>query len=75
MAAVSENLFQLIAKQVDDKGLVVWYDPKQAYVGKFHGGKFHGDATRFQGDPTRKTTELAEKMTTGSNKGKMFSGS
>ncbi len=30
MAAVTENLFQLIAKQVDDKGLVVWYDPKQA---------------------------------------------
>jgi len=24
-------LIQLIAKQVDDKGLVVWYDPEQAY--------------------------------------------
>lgn len=28
---VSEYLVQLIAKQVDDKGLVVWYDPWQAY--------------------------------------------
>jgi hypothetical protein len=31
MAVVTEALFQLIAKQVDDKGLVVWYDPEQAY--------------------------------------------
>ncbi len=29
--AVTEHLVQLIAKQVDDKGLVVWYDPEQAY--------------------------------------------
>jgi hypothetical protein len=28
---MSEHLVQLIAKQVDDKGLVVWYDPEQAY--------------------------------------------
>jgi hypothetical protein len=28
MAAVTEHLFQLIAKQVDDHALVVWYDPK-----------------------------------------------
>src|SRR5438093_3605750 len=28
---VTEWLFQLIAKQVDDRGLVVWYDPEQAY--------------------------------------------
>jgi len=28
---VTESLFQIIAKQVDDKGLVVWYDPEQAY--------------------------------------------
>jgi hypothetical protein len=28
---VSEYLFQLISKQVDDRGLVVWYDPEQAY--------------------------------------------
>jgi hypothetical protein len=28
---VTEHLVQLIAKQVDDKGLVVWYDPEQAY--------------------------------------------
>lgn len=32
MAVVTEHLVQLIAKQVDDKGLVVWYDPEQAYV-------------------------------------------
>src|SRR6202171_6505195 len=31
MAVVTESLFQLIAKQVDDKGLVVWYDPEQVY--------------------------------------------
>jgi PglZ domain len=31
MAIVTEFLFQLIAKQVDDRGLVVWYDPEQAY--------------------------------------------
>jgi hypothetical protein len=28
---VSEYLVQLIAKQVDDRGLVVWYDPEQTY--------------------------------------------
>lgn len=31
MAIVTKYLFQLIAKQVDDRGLVVWYDPEQAY--------------------------------------------
>ena len=31
MAVVTEYLFQLIAKQVEDQGLVVWYDPEQAY--------------------------------------------
>ena len=31
-AVVTEYLSQLIAKQVDDRGLVVWYDPEQAYV-------------------------------------------
>src|SRR5271166_3770874 len=29
---VTEYLFQLIAKQVEDRGLVVWYDPEQAFV-------------------------------------------
>ena len=32
MAVVTEHLVQLIGKQVDDKGLVVWYDPEQSYV-------------------------------------------
>ena len=32
MGAVTESLVQLIAKQVDEKGLVVWYDPEHAYV-------------------------------------------
>ena len=32
MAVVTESLVQLIAKQVDEKGLVVWYDPEKAYV-------------------------------------------
>ena len=32
MPIVTEHLVQLIAKQVDDKGLVVWYDPEQSYV-------------------------------------------
>ena len=31
MAIVTEYLVQLIGKQVDEKGLVVWYDPEQAY--------------------------------------------
>ena len=31
MGVVTESLVQLIAKQVDDRGLVVWYDPEQAY--------------------------------------------
>ena len=29
---VTKYVYDLIAKQVDDKGLVVWYDPEQAYV-------------------------------------------
>ncbi|MFN7611354.1 MAG: hypothetical protein ACK5QX_10540, partial [bacterium] len=32
MPLVTESLVQLIAKQVDEKGLVVWYDPEQAYT-------------------------------------------
>ena len=31
MPIVTDTLVQLIAKQVDEKGLVVWYDPEQAY--------------------------------------------
>src|ERR1039457_4333164 len=31
MPVVTEYLVQLIAKQVEEKGLVVWYDPEQAY--------------------------------------------
>src|SRR5262249_36611308 len=31
MGAVTESLIQLISRQVDEKGLVVWYDPEQAY--------------------------------------------
>jgi hypothetical protein len=31
MAVVTESLSQLIAKQIEDKGLVAWYDPDQAY--------------------------------------------
>jgi hypothetical protein len=29
---VTEHLVQLIAKQVDDKGLLVWYASEQAYL-------------------------------------------
>jgi hypothetical protein len=32
MGIVTEHLFTLIAKQVEDSGLVVWYDPEQAYT-------------------------------------------
>jgi hypothetical protein len=32
MPVVTESLAQLIAKQVDEKGLVVWYDPEQSYT-------------------------------------------
>ena len=31
MSVVTEYLVQLIAKQVEEKGLVVWYDPEKAY--------------------------------------------
>ena len=31
LGVVTKHLFDLIAKQVDDKRLVVWYDPEQAY--------------------------------------------
>jgi hypothetical protein len=30
--AVTEHLFQLIAKQVEDRCLVVWYDPEHVYA-------------------------------------------
>jgi hypothetical protein len=29
---VTEYVLQLIGKQVDDRGIVVWYDPEQVYV-------------------------------------------
>jgi hypothetical protein len=32
MSIVTEHLIQLIAKQVEEKGLVVWYDPERAYA-------------------------------------------
>src|SRR4051794_2459751 len=32
MAVVTEYLTQLLAKQVEDRGLVVWYDPERAYT-------------------------------------------
>ncbi len=31
MAVVTESLVQLITRQVDDRGLVVWYDPERVY--------------------------------------------
>ena len=31
MGIVTQSLVQLIAKQVDEKGLVVWYDPERVY--------------------------------------------
>jgi hypothetical protein len=36
MAVVTEYLIQLIAKQVEDRGLVVWYDPEQAFAAASH---------------------------------------
>jgi hypothetical protein len=32
MGIVSEYLVGLVAKQVEDRGLVVWYDPERAYT-------------------------------------------
>ena len=32
MAVITEYLTQLLAKQVEDRGLVVWYDPEGAYA-------------------------------------------
>jgi hypothetical protein len=31
-SVVTEYLYQLLAKQVEDRGLVVWYDPEQAFT-------------------------------------------
>ena len=31
MAAVTNYLFQLIVKQVEDRRLVVWFDPERVY--------------------------------------------
>ena len=33
MGKVSEYLVGLISKQVEDKGIAVWYDPKRVYPG------------------------------------------
>lgn len=33
MGKITEYLISLITKQVDDKGIVVWYDPEKAYKG------------------------------------------
>lgn len=30
MGKVTDHLLNLIAKQVDDKGIIVWYDPERA---------------------------------------------
>ena len=32
MGKVAENLLNLIAKQVEDNGIVVWYDPRSEFV-------------------------------------------
>ena len=32
MGKVTDHLLSLIAKQVEDKGIVVWYDPERAYT-------------------------------------------
>src|SRR4051812_27593742 len=32
MSVITNYLFELIAKQVEDRGLVVWYDPERAYA-------------------------------------------
>jgi hypothetical protein len=32
VGVVTEYVFNLVAKQVNDRGLVVWYDPERAYV-------------------------------------------
>jgi hypothetical protein len=32
MGIVTEHLISLIAKQVEDRRLVVWYDPERAYT-------------------------------------------
>ncbi len=42
MAIVTDYLLQLIAKQVDEHGLVVWYDPEQAYAPRLRNCNFHG---------------------------------
>jgi hypothetical protein len=33
LGAVTKHLFDLIAKQVEDYSLVVWYDPEKPYPG------------------------------------------
>ena len=31
MGKITEELITLLAKQIQDHGIVVWYDPEQAY--------------------------------------------
>ena len=33
MGKVTEHLLNLITKQVEDNGIVAWYDPEKAYTG------------------------------------------
>jgi ATP-dependent Lon protease len=33
MGKVAEHLLNLITKQVEDNGIVVWYDPEKTYTG------------------------------------------
>lgn len=33
MAKLSDRIRKMIARQVKDRGIVVWYDPEQAYIG------------------------------------------
>ena len=40
MGKVTEHLVSLITKQVEDKGIVVWYDPEKAYSNEKMGSEY-----------------------------------
>ena len=76
---VTEHLLNLIKKQIDDNGIVVWYDPEKVYpnfirnlnlsgtpVLSFDGQLDKTGAWGAAAHPTRKTALLSERFCRGS---------
>ena len=59
---VTKHLISLIAKQVNDNGLVVWYDPERAYVDVAAGLEFpETTVLRYEGSFIRLRWEIDQK--------------